>query len=62
MTGPTVAEGSLVDVHAHFTTPHDLEPTKGAGHVDTDGMPKAYWPDPGRVTRDQHRAPRRTSR
>jgi 6-methylsalicylate decarboxylase len=34
----------LIDVHAHFTTPHYVEVTKAAGHVSPDGMPEAYWP------------------
>jgi predicted TIM-barrel fold metal-dependent hydrolase len=34
----------LVDVHAHFTTPHYVEVAKAAGHVSADGMPEAYWP------------------
>jgi predicted TIM-barrel fold metal-dependent hydrolase len=34
----------LVDVHAHFTTPHYVEVAKAAGHVLADGMPEAYWP------------------
>lgn len=37
-------ERSLVDVHAHFTTPHYIEVAKAAGHVEPDGMPEAYWP------------------
>ena len=34
----------LVDVHAHFTTPHYVEVAKAAGHVSPAGMPEAYWP------------------
>ena len=34
----------LVDVHAHFTTPHYVEVAKTAGHVSPAGMPEAYWP------------------
>jgi predicted TIM-barrel fold metal-dependent hydrolase len=34
----------LVDVHAHFTTPHYVEVAKAAGHVLPAGMPEAYWP------------------
>jgi len=34
----------LVDVHAHFTTPHYVEVAKAAGHVMPNGMPEAYWP------------------
>jgi predicted TIM-barrel fold metal-dependent hydrolase len=34
----------LVDVHAHFTTPHYVEVAKAAGHVAPAGMPEAYWP------------------
>lgn len=34
----------LVDVHAHFTTPHYIEAAKAAGHVQPDGMPEDYWP------------------
>ena len=43
----TSAKGStddLVDVHAHFTTPHYVEVAKAAGHVSPAGMPEAYWP------------------
>jgi predicted TIM-barrel fold metal-dependent hydrolase len=41
----------LIDVHAHFTTPHYVELAKAAGHVAPDGMPEAYWP---RWTAEQH--------
>jgi 6-methylsalicylate decarboxylase len=34
----------LVDMHAHFTTPHYLEVAKAAGHVMPAGMPETYWP------------------
>jgi 6-methylsalicylate decarboxylase len=34
----------LIDVHAHFTTPHYVEVAKAAGHVSPAGMPEAYWP------------------
>ncbi|HUB56875.1 MAG TPA: amidohydrolase family protein [Mycobacterium sp.] len=34
----------LVDVHAHFTTPHYVEVAKAAGHVMPAGMPETYWP------------------
>ena len=34
----------LVDVHAHFTTPHYVEVAKAAGHVLHAGMPEDYWP------------------
>jgi predicted TIM-barrel fold metal-dependent hydrolase len=34
----------LIDVHAHFTTPHYVESAKVAGHVAPDGMPEKYWP------------------
>ncbi|WP_030186765.1 amidohydrolase family protein [Streptomyces sp. NRRL S-813] len=43
----------LIDVHAHFTTPHYIEAAKAAGHVEPDGMPEAYWP---RWTADEHLA------
>lgn len=38
-------EHALVDVHAHFTTPHYIELAKAAGHVQPDGMPESYWPE-----------------
>jgi 6-methylsalicylate decarboxylase len=34
----------LVDMHAHFTTPHYVEVAKAAGHVMPAGMPETYWP------------------
>jgi predicted TIM-barrel fold metal-dependent hydrolase len=34
----------LIDVHAHFTTPHYVEVATTAGHVAPAGMPEAYWP------------------
>jgi predicted TIM-barrel fold metal-dependent hydrolase len=34
----------LVDVHAHFTTPHYVEVATAAGHVLPAGMPETYWP------------------
>ncbi|MEV0308437.1 amidohydrolase family protein [Nonomuraea fuscirosea] len=43
----------LIDVHAHFTTPHYIEAAKAAGHVRPDGMPETYWP---RWTAEEHLA------
>ncbi|GAA1690643.1 amidohydrolase family protein [Nonomuraea maheshkhaliensis] len=43
----------LIDVHAHFTTPHYIEAAKAAGHVRPDGMPEPYWP---RWTAEEHLA------
>lgn len=39
-----MSEGSLVDVHAHYTTADYIASAKAAGHVMADGMPAEYWP------------------
>src|SRR6516165_6865768 len=43
-TSAVASTDDLVDVHAHFTTPHYVEVAKAAGHVLPAGMPEAYWP------------------
>jgi len=43
-TSAMASTDDLVDVHAHFTTPHYVEVAKAAGHVLPAGMPEAYWP------------------
>lgn len=39
------AEDGMIDVHAHFTTPHYIARAKASGHECPDGMPEQAWPN-----------------